>query len=169
MAWIEQPEYKVVKKDGDFELRQYPGFNVAEIEVKRRSDMNSGFQEIFNYISGSNQGEQKISMTAPVLNVMKDNTMTTAFVMPSAFSLEDLPAPKDGRVKILKKETGYYASIRFSGTWSDAKFQMMTDKLNAWVHLNQWTIVSDLIVARYNPPFTPPFMRRNELMFEVLM
>jgi effector-binding domain-containing protein len=169
MAWIEKPKYQVIRKSGHFELRHYPSFNVAEIELSRSSDLNSGFQEIFNYISGDNKSGSKISMTSPVINVMKENTMSTAFVMPSAFSLETLPVPKDGRVKVMRKEAGTYAVIRFSGTWSASKFDRMSMRLKEWIRLNQWTLNSDLLIARYNPPFTPAFMRRNELMYEILM
>lgn len=167
MAWIEQPKYEVLRSEGPFQLRVYPPLVVAEVEMSRSGDLNDGFQEIFNYISGLNQEEEKISMTSPVLNVQTEARFTTAFVMPSKYSLETLPAPRNARVHLKQRERGCFAVIRFSGGWSEAHFNTQKARLEAWIRLNGWEVISDLTLARYNPPFTPAFLRRNEVMYQV--
>lgn len=167
MSWIEQPDYKVILSEGPLELRRYKTLIVAEVVRSRSSDLNSGFQEIFNYISGQNQTEQKISMTSPVINRQGDDYFSTAFVMPSKFTLETLPKPKDPNVRIKERVGGTFAVIRFSGAWSESRFRERQKQLEDWIRLHGWKMLSEVTIARYNPPFTPAFMRRNEIMFQV--
>lgn len=167
MPMIEQPEYDLLEKDGNIEIRSYRGFNIAEIEKERGEDMNSGFNDIFRYIGGDNEGGRKISMTAPVINEARGDKMTTSFVMPRSIPFEDLPEPSDPRVKIRRVEEGTYGAIRFSGVWSQEKFLRMSGHLKLWLESKGYEILSDVLVARYNPPFTPPFMRRNEILYEI--
>lgn len=164
---IEKPIYSVLREEGSFELRRYKGFNIARISKTRQQDLNSGFNEIFNYISGANETGQKISMTAPVITTMTGDEVTTAFVMPREFSLEDLPEAKDGRVQLMAVDSGVFAAVRFSGTWSELKFSRHLERLRDWIVTQGWTIQSEEMIARYNPPFTPPFMRRNEILIRV--
>lgn len=169
MAWIEKPDYEVILSEGSLELRKYKTMIVAEVVRPRGSDLNMGFQEIFNYISGQNQGEQKISMTAPVINRQGEDYFTTAFVMPSQYTLETLPVPKEPNVIIKERAGGTFAVIRFSGGWSEAGFKERQKQLEDWIRLHGWKVSSDLAIARYNPPFTPAFMRRNELMYQITL
>lgn len=167
MSWIEQPEYEVILSEGPLELRKYPSLIVAEVVRRRSGDLNSGFQEIFNYISGQNQTEQKISMTSPVINRQGDDYFTTAFVMPSEYTLDTLPKPKDPNVSVKERVGGTFAVIRFSGGWSEERFKARQMQLEDWIRLHGWKILSELTIARYNPPFTPAIMRRNEIMYQV--
>ena len=167
MSWIEQPDYKVILSEDALELRRYPSLIVAEVVRGRSGDLNSGFQEIFNYISGQNQTEQKISMTSPVINRQGDDYFTTAFVMPSQYTLDILPKPKDPNVSVKERVGGTFAVIRFSGSWSEERFKSHQRQLEDWIRLHGWKILSELTIARYNPPFTPAFMRRNEIMYQV--
>jgi len=167
LSWIEQPDYEVILSEGTLELRKYQTLIVAEVVRSRSGDMNAGFQEIFNYISGQNQTDQKISMTSPVINRQGDDYFTTAFVMPSHYTLDSLPKPKNPKVQVKERAGGTFAVIRFSGSWSEASFQANQKKLEDWIRLHGWKILSELTIARYNPPFTPAFMRRNEIMYQV--
>ncbi|SCZ77657.1 SOUL family heme-binding protein [Acidaminobacter hydrogenoformans] len=169
MAWIEKPDYEVILSEGSLELRKYKAMIVAEVVRPRGSDLNMGFQDIFNYISGQNQGEQKISMTAPVINRQGEDYFATAFVMPSQYTLETLPVPKDPNVSIKERVGGTFAVIRFSGSWSEARFRERQKQLEDWIRLHGWQITSELTIARYNPPFTPAVLRRNELMYQIKM
>ena len=169
MAWIEKPENEVILTEGSLELRKYETIIVAEVVKSKGSDLNIGFQEIFNYISGQNEGEQKISMTAPVINRQGEDYFTTAFVMPSMYTLETLPVPRDPNVRIKERTGGTFAVIRFSGSWSESRFRERQKQLEDWIRLHGWRITSELTIARYNPPFTPAVLRRNELMYQVDM
>ena len=164
---IEKPDYKVIQSNNQFELREYESFNIAQIKKRQANDYNSGFSEIFNYISGSNQTGEKISMTAPVITQMDDDMISTAFVMPKSYSRESLPTPKNANVVIEEFKSGLFAVVQFSGMWTDAKFEKQKKILMEWIKENKWEIESQTLIARYNPPFTPAFLRRNEILFRV--
>lgn len=167
MAFIEQPSYEVLEKDGDIEVRRYEGFNVAEIRKKAMSDMDGGFNDLFRYISGENSEGLKISMTAPVFTEVGEEALSTAFVMPARFDLDALPLPSDNRIEIRRMGGGLYGVIRFSGFWSEEKFLKMSSRLRLWIEANGYVLNSEALIARYNPPFTPPFLRRNEVLFRI--
>ncbi len=167
MPLVEQTEYDVIFKEDAMEIRTYKGFNVAEVEKTRKNGMDSGFNNIFRYISGDNESSQKISMTSPVLSEMEEDSIKTSFVMPRVFSFEDLPKPMDDAVTIRHVPEGIYCAIRFTGSWKQEKFLNMSGHLKLWIESKGYIIVSNAIVARYNPPLTPPLMRRNEILYEV--
>lgn len=167
MPLVEQIDYDVLFKEGEMEIRQYQGYNIAEIEKEGKSQMDSGFNDIFRYISGENKASEKISMTSPVLSEIEGDAVKTAFVMPRSHEFEDLPEPKDDAVKIRQVPEGTYGAIRFAGSWKQEKFLNMGGHLRLWLESKGYEIVSNAIVARYNPPFTPPFLRRNEILYRV--
>lgn len=166
MAFIEQPSYEVLERDGDVEVRRYEGFNVAEIR-KALPDMDGGFNDLFRYISGENSEGLKISMTAPVFNEVGEEALSTAFVMPARFDLGALPLPSDNRIEIRRMEGGVFGAIRFSGFWSEEKFLKMSGRLRLWIEAKGYALKSEALIARYNPPFTPPFLRRNEVLYRI--
>ena len=100
---------------------------------------------------------------------VSDETVVTSFVMPKEFDLEQLPKPNNSDIDIQRFEGGYFAVVRFSGIWTAAKFQQYRRNLKIWIDSRIWEPLSDEIIARYNPPFTLPFMRRNEILIRVIM
>ncbi len=181
---IEEPKYTVIKKDHDFEVRLYEPTIVAETVVDT-SDFdeasNEGFRRLAGYIFGGNKVRQKITMTSPVTTEQSQKIAMTApveseqlggsvrvaFTMPSGCTLEALPVPNDSRVILRQKPQRKFAAIRFSGRWTEENFREHTDDLTTWIRKEGLKISGAPIVARYNPPFVPSFLRRNEILMPV--
>ncbi|MCA2981480.1 MAG: heme-binding protein [Myxococcaceae bacterium] len=183
---IETPKYTLVEKRGDVELREYPASVVAETEVEgEQTDAgNEAFSRLAGYIFGKNSGAAKIAMTAPVTQAPAAGTriaMTAPvtqqasgakrwhvqFMMPSAWTLDSLPAPSDARVHLRAVPPRKVAAIRYSGTWSQANYREHLEKLQAGLALQGLVAKGDPIWARYDPPWTPWFLRTNEILVEV--
>jgi hypothetical protein len=188
---VDEPEFKRVIEDGDFELREYPGFIVAETWLTGDFDAASraGFRRIAAYIFGDNQGaggaSRKIAMTAPVtveaappgevldVSAMPVHVQADAdrwrihFVMPAQYSLADLPAPNDASVVLREVGAHRMAVVRFSGFTTRASLGEQSERLSQWVESRGLTTNASPQVARYDDPFTLPWRRRNEIMVEV--
>jgi len=164
---IEKPKYQVIIEDGSFEIRKYEPLIRT---VSRESDLRggSGFNTIFNYISGYNQSNTKISMTAPVINTIEQKEQTIAFVMPSNFTSSTLPKPNDPNLQIVSIPERTVATVRFSGNIERTRIDHLKDDLNDWIKKQSYIGVGAFELARYNPPFIPGFLKHNELMIEVL-
>ena len=186
----EEPKFEVLTKEGDFELRQYAPMVVAETLVSGSQDEASGrgFRAIAGYIFGDNKragaGAEKIAMTAPVLLEKQDagkkidmtapvtmdkvgDRWRVHFVMPSQYKMTDLPTPNNPAVTLREIPASKYAVIRFSGFAGEEKVASKTKELTAWVIARGNAAVSAPQLARYDPPWTLPFMRRNEILVEV--
>lgn len=180
----EEAEYTVVEKEGDFELRQYEPFIVAETIVEGDfSDVgNVGFRRLYEYISGNNQKKESISMTAPVTQEARsDKISMTApvtqekvgrkwritFMMPSQYTMETLPEPLDPNVKLQKESERMVAALRYSGTWSQRRYKEKEARLFEWIQKRGFKAMGEPIFARYNSPFMPWFLRRNEVLIAV--
>ncbi|MGB0848922.1 MAG: SOUL family heme-binding protein [Thiolinea sp.] len=182
---IEEPKFSVTEQSGDFELRTYKPMIVAETFVSGAMDRASGagFKLIADYIFGNNTssagGNAKISMTAPVtmepksekINMTAPVSMEQAdgkwrvhFVMPSEYTMATLPKPNNPAVKIRQVPVRKYAVVRFSGFSGEAKLAKKTAELKAWLKAKGIQPRGKVEVARYDPPWTLPFMRRNEVM-----
>lgn len=184
---IEEPDFTLIKKDKPFELRAYAPMIVAEVEVSggMKEASNRGFRLIADFIFGNNTASDgdssKISMTAPVtMEAQSEKISMTApvtmeqnneadswrvhFVMPSEYSMETLPKPNNSRVNIREVAPQDYAVIRFSGFTGDKKVAKKTQELLDWMQQMNLTPIGTPELARYNPPITPPFFRRNEVM-----
>lgn len=182
---IEEPKYTLVEKSGAFELRAYSPKIVAETLVSGSLDTASraGFRSIADYIFGNNRsrtgGNEKISMTAPVTTESEsvEISMTApvsmeqrggqwrvSFVMPSEYTLDGLPEPNNPAVILREVPPINYAVIRFSGFAGEDKTAIKTAELKAWLDRKGITPVGNPKLARYNPPWTLPFLRRNEVM-----
>lgn len=163
---IEQPVYSVVVKDEPFEVRLYPPMIVA---IAAENDLRgySGFSRIFEYISGENAKREKIAMTSPVINTLDEQSMTTAFVMPKAYDLSTLPQPQAGRLSLQEKPSRTVAAIRFSGNINARIIAQKAAELQTWVTTHGYVAVGGIELARYNPPFIPGFLKRNEVWLEV--
>ena len=183
MSSVEQPDYKVTMSDGAIEIRSYGPMIAAEAEVKgeRKAAINEGFRLIAAYIFGANkpnakiamtapvqqQGAQKIAMTAPVTQQSGGDSWTVRFIMPTSWTLETLPAPNDPRVTLKPVPAKRMLSIRFAGTASDSLIRAKTDELRRYADDKKLATVGEPVLAFYNPPWTLPFFRRNEVMLEL--
>ena len=163
---IEEPVYQVEKawETEQIEIRAYAPRVMAVTEMTE--DSNGGFRVLAGYIFGGNAEEQEIAMTAPVQQSMEgDREM--AFMMPAEYALEDLPEPEDQRVSFREAPAYTAAVIQFSG-WASAE---RADK--NWQQLRQFLIAEGIDITgeptlnQYNPPWTLPFMRRNEIIVPV--
>jgi len=186
---IETPKYKIIEKDRKFEIREYDPYITAEVEVEGtdfRDAANRGFSPLARYIFGGNQGSRKISMTAPVSaqpvsekiamtapvavsqqENTSDNHYRVSFMMPSKFSLETLPEPTDRRVKFHSHPARTMAVIRFSGTFQQPNFDHRLCQLRAWLKDKGYVEAGLPVIAGYDPPFTPWFLKHNEIMIEI--
>lgn len=184
----EEPKYSLIEKDGAFEVRAYDSKLIAEVVLEgEMSDATSaGFRLLADYIFGNNTApsgrSEKISMTAPVtVEPRSEKIAMTApvaiqseqkgwrvwFVMPSHFSLATLPKPNNPLVLIKPIAAKRYAVVRFSGWVDDEKMQAKVKELSAWLAVKKLTSKGQPELARYNPPWTLPFLRRNEVMLEI--
>ena len=181
---IEEARFTVLEKDKEFELRQYEPQVVAETLVKGNFEEvgSQGFRRLFAYISGNNlktqsipmaapvtqeAGSVKIPMTAPVGQERVGGKWRITFLMPLQYTMETLPTPLDPNI-VLKVIPGrLMATIRYSGTWSKGNFEENETQLLAWIAQHGLKPVGEPVWARYNPPFTPWFMRRNEVLIPV--
>lgn len=179
---IEEAEYSVVLKENDFEIRQYSPYILAETMVNDNfEDAGSkAFKRLFGYISGDNQSKQEIDMTAPVGQMGEKIDMTApvgqqkneqgwmvSFMMPSTFSLDTLPKPNDPKVKIRKTPKQLIAAIEYSGFWSESNYLEHKSELETWIVSKGYKQIGEPIWARYNAPFTPWFLRRNEVLIPI--
>jgi hypothetical protein len=180
---IEEPRFEVLEKDGGFELRQYLPYVVAETRVDAGfEDAGSiAFQRLFRYISGNNIAQQKIamtapvtqsrgekiSMTAPVSQVADGNAYLVAFTLPSSYTLVTAPQPLDPTVWIRAVPAQLIACWRYSGRWTASNFRDHEVLLRERIEARGLIARGDPVLARYNPPFTPWFMRRNEVLIPV--
>ena len=166
MAKYQTAPYRTIESDGQFELRSYEAFYTASVGSSKW-ETSDGFNQIFDYISGNNATGEKISMTTPVINELDPAASSTEFVMPSDYSAKALPTPRNSAVKIKSHDARMVASIRFSGTVWTKQVKEQEEKLRAWVQTKGLQLVGIPRLARYNPPFMPPFLRRNELLLDV--
>ena len=181
MAKIELPKYQVIQNFKSIEVRQYDPMIVAEVEVQgdRGTAINTGFRILSGYIFGKNLPRRPIAMTSPVLQQkgmqiamtspvtqIKDGSLwKVQFIMPSAYTLDTLPRPDSPMVK-LKSISGYkIATIRFSGCWNDQNLQKYSKILSTFIKDNNLSIKGEAVYAFYNPPWTIPFFRRNEVSY----
>ena len=181
---IEEATYQVIKKDNQFEIRDYAPHILAETVVGGNLEEagNMAFNRLFRYISGGNRSRDKVAMTAPVSQepIGEKIKMTTpvgqqriqekwavSFMMPASYTLETLPEPEDPAVKLRQVPARRMAAVRYSGFWSEEGYLRHKLELESWIRDRGLTIVGDPIWARYNPPFTPWFLRRNEILIPV--
>lgn len=166
---LEEPDYEVLAEKAGYEIRHYPPYIVAEVAVVGRSADRNGFRALASYIFGDNESSEKMQMTAPVESRETEDTgeMTYRFVMESKYTLETLPEPSDDRIQLREKPARIVAVRRFSGRWSDANVEKNEARLLSDLARDGVELAGTLELARYNSPFTPWFMRRNEVMVPI--
>ena len=177
---IEEPDYEVIRKFDNVELRRYAPYVVAEVVLDTSAEDagSQAFPILAGYIFGKNKGEKKFAMTAPVTQtavpVRMDMTapvtqaavvggVRVQFVLPKGLTLATAPEPIDPRVQLRVVPAGTWAVIRYSGTWSQANYLEHLSELKASLEAVGVATQGEPVLARYNAPFTPWFMRRNEI------
>lgn len=183
MSSVEQPDYKLIKSEENIEIREYAPMILAEVEVsgERKQAISEGFKVLADYIFGNNTSTKKMEMTAPVINELSEKIAMTApvlqeqhmdkwkvrFVMPKKYSLETIPKPNSKDVILIPLPARRFAVIRFSGLAYDENIKLHTNQLEAYIADKKLKPIGQAVLAFYNPPWTIPFLRRNEIMIEV--
>ena len=162
-AGYETAKYDVVKTDGAFEVREYEPM----LLVSTPMDSRGAFNRLFRYISGSNEAKQKISMTSPVFRSQEAGDYRMSFVVPKDVANAGAPAPTGENVNIEEMTAGRFAVYRFSGFASSERFNDGIEKLSRWIEENELKTSGGFITAGYDPPYTPPFLRRNEVLIRL--
>lgn len=182
---IEEPSHEVIRKADGYELRRYPGYCVAETEVtdSQAGAGNAGFRILAKYIFGGNESQRSIAMTAPVIQAQSERIAMTApvmqqpsetpgnyivqFTMPSKYTLATLPKPNDARVRLREVRNRVVAVRAYGGGWSLTRYERELVTLREAIRRDELIEVGEPQWARYNSPFSLPFMRRNEIWIEV--
>ena len=186
LSALEEPKYSVLKEYENFEIRNYDSYLVAEVDIEGSYNKtgNEAFRILAGYIFGDNQSSTKMNMTAPVeseaiqsserMNMTAPvfsnknvNGYTYRFVMESKYTQETLPVPNNSKIRITEIKNRVMAVISFSGRWSQKNFEKHEQILVNDLKNEGIGVASEAIYARYNAPFTPWFLRRNEIMFEI--
>ena len=172
----EEPKFTIIKKTDVYEVRRYETRTVAELTY---GDEDSGFRVLFDYISGANKDIQEIQMTvpvtqskeidmtAPVTQSNNNGQMVMRFFLPSNYSKQNAPKPADKRVQIIDLPEEYFAVISYSGFASNSNFVRHHEELKAAMERDGLVAIGPPLKATYNSPFTPPFLRRNEAMYNL--
>lgn len=181
---VEEPAFETLSRDGAFELRLVAAHLVAETTVDSsfKSAGNEGFRRLVRYIGGDNRaqekiamtapvsqsaGGEKIAMTAPVAQAASGNGFLVSFMLPATYTLENAPLPMDDRVNIREIPAREVAVLRYSGTWGESRYREREEALLGWIEARGLSATGPAEYARYNSPFSLPFLRRNEIMVPV--
>jgi hypothetical protein len=182
---VKEPAFVVERLADGYEVRRYEPYLVAEAQVPPGTEdpLGTGFRMLFKYIGGANQGSRKIDMTAPVLKEepeaekipmtkpvlrRQEQGMTrVAFVLPPGYTLETAPQPNNPRIRIREIPIRRLAVLRFSGYATDPVVEEKRERLGYLLSRDGLRPVGGFMEAYYNPPWTPPFMRRNEVMVDI--
>jgi DNA gyrase inhibitor GyrI len=163
----ETAPYKLVRAAGKFEVRDYPALTVAETTVARTGNGADGsFNRLFGFITGRNEARQKLAMTTPVFMSESDSNRTMAFVMPAKLRLGQVPRPADGSVTVRELAAGRFAVLRYSGGRNREQEAEALGRLKAWMAAEGLSVLSPPVHGYFDPPWTPAFLRRNEVMLQ---
>ena len=185
----EEPRYDILSSTDDYEIRRYEPYIVAETDVEGpySNAGNKAFNILAGYIFGKNTRSEKMAMTVPVESRPADDSVrmamtapvtsrrseaaadlfTYAFVMESKYTLDTLPEPVDSRIRIREVPSKVVAVHRFSGSWSEKNYGRHEQLLKQALARDGIPIDGQSYSARYNAPFVPPFMRRNEVIVPI--
>lgn len=182
----EIPAYRVTLKEGDIEIRDYPAMVAAEVTLggDRNTAVRSGFRLLAGYIFGDNDGGRtiamtapvvqraeggtKIAMTAPVMQTRNGADWTIQFMMPSRWTLDTLPKPGNAQVHLRPLPPSRVAALRFSGLAREPDIRQRTEHLQGFLQRQGLATSGEPALARYDPPWQPWFMRRNEILIDLV-
>jgi DNA gyrase inhibitor GyrI len=162
----ETPDYKVVRVAGEFEIRDYPALSVASAPLNS-GEMDGSFRRLFRYISGDNAQSEKIAMTTPVLIETAKDEPAMNFIMPRKVVVAGVPEPSGSGMSIGQLPASRFAVLRFSGGHGGSMKSSAIEKVRSWLETEKLAAKGDPIVAYYDPPWTPNFIRRNEVMIPI--
>ena len=166
---LEEPKYAVLAEAASYEVRDYGPYLVAEVDVRGQSADSTGFRTLAGYIFGDNQSGEKMQMTAPVESHVADDSdeITYAFVMESQYTMDTLPVPNNEEIRIREKPRRVVAAMTFSGRWTENNVNRHKQQFLADLAADGIEPLGIVELARYNSPFTPWFLRRNELIVPI--
>ncbi len=169
---IEEPDFDVLAERESYEVRRYDPYLVAEVDVVGDGSDGRAFRTLAAYIFGANEGREKMQMTAPVESRDKspddEDATTYAFVMERKYTLDTLPQPEDKSIRLLERPGRVLAVRRYSGGWSESKFAGNRRALLDALTRDKITVAGDAELARYDSPFKPSFLRRNEVLIPIV-
>ena len=168
---IETPEYRILKTEGKFQIREYDSILIAKTRVVNdyKEATVAGFRKIANYIFGGNKKQLSIAMTAPVITDVPntEGIYEILFVMPKEHTLSSLPIPNDKEVKIENYYLGKTVVITFGGWATKSRTKYYKKQLEKFLRKNELVTKSDFLVAQYNSPWALPPFRKNEVMVSI--
>ncbi|MGB7748072.1 MAG: heme-binding protein [Verrucomicrobiia bacterium] len=156
---------QVVRASGNFAVRDYPALTVVETPMTRTgNNADGGFMRLFRFITGGNEAKQKIAMTTPVFMSGSGSNTTMAFVLPAKLPAGEVPKPTDGAVTVRELPAGRFAVLRFRGGRNAKNEAESLQQLKDWMKAEGLSVLSPPVFAYFDPPWTPGFLRRNEVM-----
>jgi hypothetical protein len=165
---VESPIYEVIHKEGAFEIRSYPTLVTASTPMfEADPSEGSSFMRLYLYISGSNLNEQEIAMTTPVITSGQPGQLRMSFIVPEKVASAGAPPSLIENVSIDTLPAGSFATYRFNGSWNSDHFKLAKIELAKWMARQDISAVGTPMIANYDPPFTPSFLKRNEIMVEI--
>ena len=164
-ASYESAPYRVVWSDEEFEVRDYPALTVVETPMAA-DNRDGSFARLFRFIDGGNAAGQKIAMTTPVFMAGDATNATMAFVLPARFKPGEAPKPSDGAVTVRELPAGRFAVLRYSGGRNAQNEAKALARLKAWMEAATLAALSPPVIGYFDPPWTPTFLRRNEVMLQ---
>ena len=179
MSDVEKPVYEVLKSQENIEVRRYLPMVIAKValEGQRKAAISDGFRLLADYIFGNNTATQntavqlqkstKIAMTAPVQQQAVNGLWEVSFIMPAQYHIKTLPKPNNRQIRFEEVPSTTYVAIQFAGTASDQNIKKHEKQLINYAKDKQMTVIGSPKYAFYNPPWTLPFMRRNEVMIAI--
>ena len=162
----ESAPYKVLRADGKFQVRDYPALTVVETPMAAvsRDGSDGSFMRLFRFITGGNEAKQKIAMTTPVFMSGGETNATMAFVLPAKMRAGEVPKPSDGSVTVRELLAGRFAVLRYSGGRNAKREAESLAQLKRWMETERMSVLSPPVYGYFDPPWTPAFLRRNEVM-----
>jgi effector-binding domain-containing protein len=171
---VEQASYTIIKADKQYQIRSYPSMLVAQVTVTgdQKTAIRSGFKRLANYIFGNNKNSDNISMTAPVMQSelasnRNEREWKIRFVMPAQYNMQSIPKPNQDEIELIELKPAKYAVITFSGIASSRVLEEKWKELQSYLNANDLKPLSAPVYSFFNPPWTLPFLRRNEVMVEI--
>lgn len=171
MPMTKSQPYSVLKTlPSGVEIRHYPSHTLISVDVRAGFEMagNVGFRPLVSYISGANSNRTQIAMTTPVTQAPHtDGVHTISFVLPEGITPKEAPLPIDSHVRVVEKADSLVAALRFRGVWQESVANQKAERLREVVKAEGYTEAGEVFFARYDPPITPGFLRRNEALIEI--
>ena len=152
MALYETIKYQVIQRDGACEIREYDNILLASTKTRINTSMDTGFGNVFRYITGNNKAGKKISMTTPVVSYEEDDQLVTGFYVPSIYDKTSVPEPASSDVFIQELKKSRYAVIQFRGSWSEKNYEKHDEILKEYIAHQPYRICSVRLIFRYQPP-----------------